>query len=256
MKTILRWVAFALACAAAFGLGLAWPVLVRPPLVVGQDATSDAASLSVTVSVEDAGGRVVVARPAAGTPRQPVLVVIYPGGLVRPQAYEWLARRLAGAGYLSVIPEFAFDLAVTQAGRASAVIARYGDGMQVVLAGHSLGGAMAAQYLADEMKAGRTPVAGLVLMGAYPPDGASLAALPIKALSLQGEHDQVAAAAKVEAGMALLPPGSRRVVIPGSVHSFFGRYGPQAGDGTPTVSRAAAEADITEAFQGLLVGLG
>lgn len=256
MRRVWRWVALTAAVAVAFGLGLAWPVLVRPPLVIGQDAVSDQASAAVSVTVEDAGGRTLVAHPAPGTPEKRVLVIIYPGGLVRPQAYEWLARRLAAAGYLSLIPEFPFDLAVTQSGRASALIARYGAGKEVALAGHSLGGAMAAQYIADEARAGRHPVAGLLLLGAYPPEGANLAAVPLQAGCLQGEHDEVADGAKVEAGLALLPPGTPRVVIAGSVHSFFGRYGPQAGDGTPTVSRASAEGEIVRATQAFLAGLG
>ena len=55
--------------------------------------------------------------------------------------------------------------------------------------------------------------------------------------------------------MALLPSGSREVVVPGAVHSFFGRYGPQSGDGVPTVSRADAEAVITGSVLEFLAGI-
>ncbi len=47
--------------------------------------------------------------------------------------------------------------------------------------------------------------------------------------------------------MARLPAGSQLVTIDGSVHAFFGRYGPQQGDGTPTVARADAEKQIVAA---------
>lgn len=43
--------------------------------------------------------------------------------------------------------------------------------------------------------------------------------------------------------------------MPGSVHAFFGRYGPQSGDGVPTVSRAEAEAFIVRTVEGFLAGI-
>ncbi|MGC3995747.1 MAG: alpha/beta hydrolase [Propionicimonas sp.] len=255
MRRVLRCLGLLLVLALVFGVGWAWPILFRGPLLVGQDAVSDTATAAVAPTVEDVGGRVIVARPPSGTAERDVLVVFYPGGLVRPQAYEWLARELAVAGYTTVIPEFAFDLAVTGIDRATALIAHYGAGKKVVLAGHSLGGAMAAQYLANELAAGRQPAAGLILEAAYPPDGSSLASANLKALVLRAENDGVADAAKVTGGLALLPSDATEVVVPGSVHAFFGRYGPQSGDGVPTVSRAEAEAFITAQVEEFLAGL-
>lgn len=256
MRRVLRWSGVVLAVALAFGLGTYWSVLVRPQLVVGQDAVTDAASAQVTPVLETFdGARNLVALPPPGTAGKDVLVIVYPGGLVRPQAYEWLARALAVRGYATVIPEFSFDLAVTDSGRAVALIRRYGQGKRVVLAGHSLGGAMAAQFLADELKAGRQPAAGLVLMAAYPPEGADLSTALLKAISLQAELDRVADPADVVAGLQRLPAGSELVRIDGAVHSFFGRYGPQAGDGVPTVSRSVAEAQVVKTIEAYLGSL-
>ena len=39
------------------------------------------------------------------------------------------------------------------------------------------------------------------------------------------------------------------------MHSFFGRYGPQAGDGVPTVPRSDAEEAITKALTEFFAGL-
>lgn len=256
IRRVVRGLALLAAVAVAFGIGGAWPVLVRPPLVLGQDAVTDAASASVVPVVESVGGTdTIVVRPPAGTPEDDVLVVFYPGGLVRPQAYEWLARALAVRGVTTVIPVFSFDLAVTDPGRATALVERYGAGRKVVLAGHSLGGAMAAQYLADEHAAGREPAAGLVLMAAYPPAGRDLSGTALRAVSLRAEHDGVADAAAVTAGLDLLPAGSREVVVIGAVHGFFGRYGPQAGDGVPTVTRTDAEAQVLAAVLDLIEAL-
>jgi pimeloyl-ACP methyl ester carboxylesterase len=256
VKRFLRWLAVLVVIGLAFGAGTFSTVLVRPPLVVGQDAVTDAASAKLSPVLDVANGaRTIVVQPPSGTALKDTLVIIYPGGLVRPQAYEWLARALAVRGYTTVIPEFSFDLAVIDSGRATALIERYAEGRRVVLAGHSLGGAMAGQYLADELKAGRQPVAGLVLMGAYPPDGADLSGASLKAISVRAENDQVADQAKVLDGLNRLPAGSKLVQIDGAVHSFFGRYGPQAGDGVPTVARSQAEAQILTTFESFLAAL-
>ena len=86
------------------------------------------------------------------------------------------------------------------------------------------------------------------------PSGVSVTAFP--SLSLLGEHDEVADAATVRAGMAQLAPTSKLVVIPGSVHAFFGRYGPQQGDGAPTVRREMAENAMVAAIGSYLKRLG
>ncbi len=220
-----------------YGIGLAQPYVLRPPLVPGQDAITDAASATGTVTVDDVGGPVLSIQPAT---RAEVLFILYPGGLVRPQAYEWLGRALASEGVHTVIPEFPVDLAVLDAGRADRLVAHYAQGRSVVIGGHSLGGAMAAAWAADHPDA----VAGLVLMAAYPPNDSWATSAPFRALVLHAEHDGVADADAVRGALERLPTDTRFEVIPGAVHSFFGRYGPQSGDGVPTVSRADAEASI------------
>ena len=97
------------------------------------------------------------------------MFVLYPGGLVRPQAYEWLGHALAARGVETVIPEMPLDLAVLGTDRATALIDRYAAGRPVVLGGHSLGGAMAASYAAKNP----AKLSGLILMAAYPAEGDS-----------------------------------------------------------------------------------
>ena len=218
-------------------LGLLWPTLHRPALVLNQDAAYPGAQAQVSWSELDGG--VIDVRPVNG--KAATLLVVYPGGLVRPQAYQWLGTALASSSIETVIVRFPLDLAVTGINRADAVIARYAQGRPVYLAGHSLGGAMAAQY-----SSGRPgKVKGLILMGAYPAGNVSLKAQTgLRVLDLMAEHDRVASAAEVKDGLTRLPQDTRLVTIEGSVHAFFGRYGPQARDGVPTVTRAQAEAQI------------
>ena len=184
-------------------------------------------------------GDVLVIEPADGDAR--VAFALYPGGLVRPQAYEWIGHALAPHGVTTLIPEMPFDLAVLGSDRATQVAGELAPGLDVVVGGHSLGGVMAATCAAKHPG----DVDGLVLLAAYPSDGDDLTAAAIPTLSLMAEHDGLADEADVRGGLDRLPGDARLAVVDGAVHSFFGRYGPQDGDGVPTVSRATAEAQIT-----------
>jgi len=230
-------------------LAVAWPFVVRPAPVLNEDAAYPGAVATASWSPDQGG--VLRVQPRSGTAG--TLLVIYPGGLVAPQAYQWLGTALAPHGVETVIVRFPLDLAVTGIGRADRVISQYGQGRPVYLAGHSLGGAMAAQYLNDSRTTGQ--VQGLILMGAYPPARVQLQARrDLRVLSLWAEHDRVANAAQYQAGFGRLPPGTKQVTVEGAVHAFFGRYGPQAGDGQPTVARAQAEAQIVRAVLEFLTG--
>jgi len=232
VKRLRRLLLFVLLALLAFAAGRLYPTLRRPPLVLGQDAVvADVDPEQVSVSYNpDAGGFIDIA-PEAGFD---TLLILYPGALVRPQAYEWLGVALAPLGVRTLIPVFPLDLAVTAPNRAERLL-RFAEGRRVVLGGHSLGGAMAARYLARNPDA----ATGLVLLGAYSADGDDLSALPVDVLVLAAENDGLASPHEVRVGMIRLPDSARLRVIRGSVHAFFGRYGPQRGDGLPSTTRAA-----------------
>lgn len=238
MKRLRRPLFIFILALLAFAAGRLYPILRRPPLVLHQDATVtgvDPAQVAVSYQPE-LGGFIDVA-PQAGFD---TLLIFYPGGLVRPQAYVWLGVTLAPHGVRTLIPVFPLDLAVAAPNRAERLLA-LADGKRVVLGGHSLGGAMAARFLTRHPDA----ATGLVLVGAFSADGDDLSALPLDVLVLAAEHDGLATLEEVRAGLARLPDTTQLEVINGAVHSFFGRYGPQPGDGLPTVTRAAAERRIT-----------
>ena len=56
------------------------------------------------------------------------------------------------------------------------------------------------------------------------------------------ELDGLSTPEKIANARPLLPAGADMVEIAGAAHSSFGDYGPQPGDGTPTIS----DADMTE----------
>ncbi len=128
--------------------------MAHPALQIGQDAAYPGPFPGVQKDVkaratwsEEDGGVIDVRPQTGGAGGARTLLVFYPGGPVRPQAYQWLGTALAVSGFETVIVRFPLDLAVTGIGRADAVITRSARGRPVYLAGHSLGGAVAAQYL-------------------------------------------------------------------------------------------------------------
>ncbi|CAM3657411.1 alpha/beta hydrolase [Deinococcus frigens] len=243
------WLGLILALVLGYLIALAQGFIARPPLVVGQDAVPPAGqAVGVTSTLENEGGAFIDIKPGG---EAKTLLVYYPGGLVRPQAYEWLGRALAADGVQTVIPVFHLDLAVTGINRADALIKKFGLGKSVIIAGHSLGGAMAAQYArghTDQLN-------GMILMGAYPAGNVSLRDTTLPVLSLLAQQDKVANPADVRGGLNRLPASAQLTVIPGAVHSFFGRYGPQKGDGLPTVTHAAAEDEILKVVRAFLNGI-
>ncbi len=170
--------------------------------------------------------------------------VFYPGGLVPASAYEFMARGLAQHGVTVAIPLMPFNLAVFNPNAADQVrraLERRGFEIdKLVLGGHSLGGAMASRYALERR------IDGLVLMGAFPADTDDLSRRSFKVLNFAAELDGVATLAEVRDGQKRLPKNNTLEVIPGGVHAFFGRYGSQSGDGTPTVPRAEFEKQLLE----------
>jgi hypothetical protein len=217
---------------AALGF-VAWAQLVPPPMAEATAAlTSDAA---VTVTTD----RWLTFTPTGAAPTTGF--VFYPGGRVDARAYAPAGRELAAAGYLVVIAPMPLHLAVFAPNAAAAVIAAHPEIGCWEVGGHSLGGAMAASYAAVN------PVGGLVLWAAYPAASADLSAAELAVVSISASGDGLATPAKIAASRPLLPPDTTWVVIAGGNHAQFGWYGPQAGDGAATISRAAQAAQTVAA---------
>ncbi|MBC8098820.1 MAG: alpha/beta hydrolase, partial [Armatimonadetes bacterium] len=97
--------------------------------------------------------------------------VFYPGGRVLVDAYAPAARQLAQAGYLVVLVPMPLNLAVLGANSADEVVAAYPDIETWAIGGHSLGGAMAANYV----KSHPGVMSGLVIWASYPQASDTLA---------------------------------------------------------------------------------
>lgn len=178
-------------------------------------------------------------------------IVFYPGGKVEPLAYLPLWELVSRSGYAVFVPEMPLDLAVFDVS-AARKIRRENTGYEAWhIAGHSLGGAMAAEHV----KKGDTDYSSLMFLGSYPADSTDLSGLSLSVLSIKEEFGLAGGLEKAEALRKQLPPGHVFRVLEGGNHAQFGRYGVQEGDGTATVApeRQAATAAgwIVEFLSGL-----
>ena len=104
---------------------------------------------------------------------------------------------------------------------------------KIVLAGHSLGGAMAAKFVYDNPN----KISGLILLAAYPGKQNNISNYNIKVLSVFSELDGLSTPEKIENYKYLLPKDTQYVMIKGGNHSNFGYYGFQKGDNPSTISK-------------------
>lgn len=169
--------------------------------------------------------------------------VFWPGALVDPRAYSALLRRIAADGVLVVVVKEPYDIGFLDPDAASSVLAAHPEVPTWYVGGHSLGGVVAASYLASH----RDMLDGLVLWASYPAGDVREELAGARVLSVSGSNDGLTTPADVEESRANLPPGTEFVVVEGAVHSYFGDYGEQRGDGTPTVPRDVAQAEIVAA---------
>ena len=156
--------------------------------------------------------------------------IFYPGGKVDHNAYQPLMAALAREGILCVLVEMPFRLAVLDINAADGIREAYGQISDWYIGGHSLGGSMAASYLADHTD----EYEGLILLASY--STADLSDSALKVLSIFGSEDKVLNRDKYETYKANLPADFTEVILNGGNHARFGLYGPQDGDGSPLIS--------------------
>ncbi|MBN1371347.1 MAG: alpha/beta hydrolase [Anaerolineaceae bacterium] len=177
--------------------------------------------------------------------------IIYPGGRVDYRSYAPLARQIAEQGYLVVLLKMPFDLAVFDPNAANEVIRSYPEVSQWAVGGHSLGGAMAAGFAAENPQ----QVSGLVLWAAYPPQNTDLSALSMMTTSIYASLDGLATTNDIQDSISRLPANTIYVEIESGNHAQFGWYGNQDGDNPAKISRQDQQEQILFATLNLLAGL-
>jgi hypothetical protein len=178
-------------------------------------------------------------------------LIFYPGGRVDPSAYAPIARDIAAQGHLVVVVPMPLNLAFLAPNRATEVIEAFPEISRWVIGGHSLGGAMAANF-ADNHPAA---VQGMVLWAAYPAQSTDLSEQGLMITSIYGTKDGLATIGEIRASEALLPPETNWVAIEGGNHGQFGWYGTQPGDNPAEISRESQQDQIVQATLDLLSAL-
>lgn len=153
--------------------------------------------------------------------------IFYPGGKVEYTAYIPLMSELAGNDVLCILVEMPFNLAVLDMNAAEGLTESYPEIENWYIGGHSLGGSMAASYVADKAE----EFDGLILLGSY-----STEELSLPVLSIYGSEDRVMNREKYDEYKPNIDSALTETVIEGGCHAYFGMYGAQDGDGTPSIS--------------------
>ena len=202
----------------------------------GDDARALTETLESTGSLQETDASIAV-----GSPNAEVGIVFYPGAKVDPQAYVPLANELAVRGYYCVITKMPFNLAFFGIDSASSLMGSASEVDEWWIAGHSLGGAMAAQFAS----AYSNELEGVFLLAAYAASDLSQTDLSVNLI--YGSNDGVLNCDALQNNEVNLPSGSVTEVIEGGNHAGFGDYGPQDGDGECSIG-AEQQWDATASF--------
>lgn len=165
------------------------------------------------------------------SPKNPAVgLIFYPGGKVEYTAYAPLLHELAAQGMLCVLVRMPWNLAVLDIDAAEGIQEMFPEIGNWYIGGHSLGGSMAAGYVAGHAE----EYAGLILLAAYSTEDISQSGLDV--LSVYGSRDGVLDMEKYTSNLINLPKNMEEYEIEEGCHAQFGSYGTQRGDGIPGIS--------------------
>lgn len=158
-------------------------------------------------------------------------IIFYPGGKVEAESYAPLMHSLAEEGILSVLVTMPGNLAVLDMNAADGICEQYPEIESWYMAGHSLGGSMAASYIAENSQ----EFDGIILLASY--STADLSDSYLEVLSIYGSNDGVLNMEKYSEYKPNLPSDFEEFIIDGGCHAYFGAYGEQEGDGKAKITR-------------------
>jgi pimeloyl-ACP methyl ester carboxylesterase len=178
-------------------------------------------------------------------------LILYPGARVDYRAYAPHAREISQAGFTVVIVRMPLNFAFFGINRAEDVIMAFPEVEHWAVGGHSLGGAMAAQFASTN-----TPVVdGLVLWASYPADSNDLSSENLSVISIYASEDALASLEEIESSRRFLPSTATFVEIEGGNHAGFGWYGDQNSDGQAWLSKDEQQRQIVDATVAFLRAL-
>ena len=161
------------------------------------------------------------------------IFIFYPGAMVDPKAYVPLCRKISENGIKVYLIKMPWRLA-SKGYEIPKQLKLFADKTKTyILAGHSQGGKMAAQFVQENP----TLIDKLILVGTTHPRDISLAGSTIPILKIYGSDDGVADEKTIFQNKSKLPATAKFVKIEGANHAQFGYYGFQFGDNSARISR-------------------
>lgn len=161
-------------------------------------------------------------------------ILFMPGGLVKPQSYEYLAIQLALSGYDVTIFKPFFHLAILTPNYAKRFLSQELDN---VVIGHSLGGVVSSIISSDN-----DLVSTVILLGSYP-----IKTLMDKdVLFITAEFDINMNQEEFDASLDYVNDDAEIFNILGGNHAQFGWYGPQKGDGVAVIDTLTQQDIVVE----------
>lgn len=177
-------------------------------------------------------------------PGKDTAIIFYPGAKVETAAYAPLMHRIAEERADVFLLDMPLHMAFFGINKADRIRSAYGTYSSWFMAGHSLGAAMAAQYVSEHLDA----YDGLIMLAGYPTkdlhaDGFSL-------LNIYGSND--GHTGMLAKNPQYRPQDTTEVVIDGGNHAQFGNYGIQKGDGIADITAARQQEETAEAVAAFL----
>lgn len=186
--------------------------------------------------------------------------VLYPGALVKAEAYAPICRSLADMGYHAALCTPPYLTSLVDIYMADEVIDYWGDDVPfVVVSGHSMGGVAAAAFANQCSEETKEKLKGVVLLASYPSalpgytDG-NLSDDPYDITSIYGSEDGLTTGPFIEISKEFLGPDTKFECIEGGNHSQF-YFGTelQLGDKPALISRDKQQEIILKLILQLLV---
>ncbi|MBQ7077565.1 MAG: hypothetical protein IJM91_05490 [Lachnospiraceae bacterium] len=155
--------------------------------------------------------------------------IFYPGAKVQCEAYAPLLGRIAEQGITCYLLKVPANMAILDINAAARVRAENDTIKHWFIGGHSMGGMVSGKYVFST----DDDYEGIILLGSYVAD--DIENKDMRALLIYGDKDGVLNHERYEESKKHLPDFDE-YVIKGGCHAYFGAYGEQRGDGTPTIS--------------------
>lgn len=177
-------------------------------------------------------------------------VIFYPGAKIRANAYTSLANSLAENGFLCVLVNMPLNLASLDSNSALSVRNRWPEVQSWYIAGHSMGGTAAENCAFENPGA----FEGLIVLASRISYDFSASDLPV--LAVYASNDGICSTQILEDAKKEIPEPKNytELMIDGGCHGYFGNYGPQFMDGTPTISRENQQTQTVNAILKFISG--